>query len=137
MSPELATPRPDDTPERFFQRVYRLAWILTLIGVLVIISWRGASLFALNFAIGACVSVVVLRSTQMLVQRYLVPVAQPRGQRWRFLLLLFAKLPVLIILLFLITGVAWFRPLGLVFGVSIMPVAISLYGVRKILTRGL
>ena len=135
MSLDPATPHPDDISVRFLQRVYRLAWMLTLVGILVI-GGSGSSVLALNFLIGACISVMALRSTQMLVQRYLIPVIQPRGQRWRFLFLLFAKVPLLIILFFIVTDVSWCRPLGLVLGVSIIPLAITLYGAMKIMTGG-
>lgn len=131
MNLNLATP-PDDMSERFLARVYRISLILTLVGVLAI-NWAGAPMFAVNFVIGAGISVLLVRSTQALVQRHLIPAERPREQRRRFLLLMFAKVPVLIVLFFLLTDGAWFHPLGLILGLSMMPLCITVYGGMKFL----
>ena len=124
---------PEDLPARFFSQVYRWAWILTLIGA-VILGVSGSLLIALNFAAGTGLSVMLVRITQTLVQRYLVPSDQLQHQRQKLLILLLIKLPVLVVICGVIIMSPWFHPAGFMIGVGIMPILIVVFGGKMALT---
>lgn len=131
MSPHLAMPHPDDISAHFFSRIYRWAWIVTLIGV-TIISVSGAPWFALNFAMGAGISVMLVRITQISVQRYLVPNGLGRRQRTTLMVVVLVKLPVVVVICGLLVSLSWFQPIGFILGISLTPSLIVYGGVRTL-----
>lgn len=132
MTPALTTPRPDDTPVHFFSRVYRWAWVVTLVGA-VIFSVSGSPVLALNFAAGVGLSMALVRVTQILVLRYLAPGGLGRRQRATLMALVLVKLPVVVVICGLMVSSSWFQPIGFILGVSVTP-GLIVYGGLKTLT---
>lgn len=127
MSQTPETPHIDGFVDRFFGRVYWMAAGLTMAGVLTLTLW-GAPDMALNLGLGALMSGFAIRYTQRLVQRYLVPGDRIKRQRWYFMALMLAKLPLLVIVFFLVVQTSWFHPGGFLLGVSMLPGLIGVYG---------
>jgi uncharacterized membrane protein YhdT len=117
----------DEPLRRFLPRVYRINAVLTIVGVIAA-RVAGADLFAVNFFVGSIIGLSMLYITAWLVRRYVTPGAHIKRNRNRLFLLLLAKLPLLGIVLFLVTSGDWFHPIGLLTGVSMTPLTLTLCG---------
>ncbi len=119
---------------RFLPRVYRINAVLTIVGVIAA-RVAGADLFAVNFFVGSIIGLSMLYITAWLVRRYVTPGAHIKRNRNRLFLLLLAKLPLLGIVLFLVTSGDWFHPVGLLSGVSMTPLTLTLCGLSLLMRR--
>ncbi|MEE2708192.1 MAG: hypothetical protein VYA69_01170 [Gemmatimonadota bacterium] len=129
MSTDFALDDYKNLPSRFLTGVYRWALILTLI-VAVMLSVSGSVLLVFNFAIGVGISLLFLRITQILVERYLVPDNRRQPQKNMLMVLLLGKLTLLVIVcaLLVTSASALFQPLWFVLGVSVIPGLIVVFG---------
>ena len=125
INPEL--PLPDNSPNRFFNQVYRWSLALTLIGA-VILGVSGSLTLALNYIIGVGANLMFIRITQLMVQRYLVPDHISQHGRKKLMVLLLVKLPFLAIVCGIVVMMSWFQPFGFLLGVSVVPLLILIYG---------
>ncbi len=117
----------DTALKRFLPRVFRINALLIIAGVIAA-RVAGADMLAVNFFAGSMIGLLMLYTTARLVRRYLAPSVHIKRNRIRLLLLLLAKLPLIGVVLFFVTSGAWFHPIGLFLGVSMIPFTLTLYG---------
>lgn len=120
---------------RFLSRVYRISAVLTIVGVIAA-RVAGADLFSVNFFVGSLIGLSMLYITAWLVRRYMTAGAHIKRNRNRLFLLLLAKLPLLGIVLYLVTSAGWFHPIGLLTGVSMIPLTLTLCGLALVMRQG-
>jgi hypothetical protein len=113
--------------KRFLPGVYRICALLTVVGTIAA-RVAGADLLAVSFFMGSVIGLIMLYSTAWMVRRYITPSARLKRNRIRLMLLLFAKLPVLGVILYFVTSGTWFHPVGMLLGVSMVPFTLTLYG---------
>ena len=125
----------DEPLKRFLPRVYRISAALTVVGAIAA-RVAGADLLAVNFFVGSMIGLSMLYITAWLVRRYITPGARIKRNRNRLFLLLMAKLPLLGIVLYFVTSGGWFHPIGLLTGVSLVPLTLTLCGLILLTRQG-
>ena len=118
---------PEIVPDLFFGQLYRWAWILMVLGAVILGIW-GSLVLSLNFVAGTTLSVILIRITQNLVSRYIVPGEKLQQARQKLLLLLLVKIPVLVVVCGVIVLSPWFHPAGFMIGTGLIPVLIVILG---------
>lgn len=124
--PELT--HTDKANVQFLPRVYRGVAVLA-VALLIGLSLFGATHLAVSFGFGAFLSVGLLYSTERLVRGILTPTDRPKQSRRRLIVLMLAKLPVILCILFLVSNARWFHPLGLILGLALMPSVLTVCSV--------
>lgn len=106
--------------ERFLPRAYRLSGgaSVGVVGVLAGLGWKAP---ALNFGIGAGLSVMAVLSLDYLVRRYVVPSERPDRHRRVLPVLALAKFPVIMGIFYGLVRTSWFHPVWLTVGLGVMP----------------
>lgn len=123
MNDTLATTVPGGMDDRFLRRAYRVAGGISLAGAGTL-SGAGWGVAALNFGIGAGLSVLAVLSLDILVRRYVVPGTASGRNRRALSALAFAKLPVIMGIFYGLVRMSWFQPVWLTIGLGVMPVVI-------------
>ena len=123
----LGSAETNDSAINFLSRTYRLTALFAILGVIAA-RVAGADWLAINYFVGVVIGLVMLYTTARLVRRYMMPSEQLKKNRIRLLLLLFAKLPILGIVLFFVTRTEWFQPIGLLLGLSMTLFVLTLCG---------
>ena len=119
----------DSAPVYFFNQLYRWFWIVTLVGG-VILGVAGGIGISVNFVAGAGLSVLLIRVTQTVVMKYVVPGDELQHKKQKLLVLVLLKIPLLVVICGAIVFSPWFHPAGFLIGAGVSPILILILGGR-------
>lgn len=111
--------------DRFLPRTYRIASGLSVlvVGVLIGFGWSAP---ALNFGLGAGLSLLSVLALDVLVRYSVVPGSVSQGRRRALSVLALVKFPVIMGVFYGLVRTAWFQPVWLTIGLGVMPGVIIL-----------